>query len=273
MTGWGSAAGDSAGLPWAGRELGPSASSDDDGRADPALRSALEVLRTAEVGAAEPPDGTDESLPAALEVVAALLLQARLLVPVVATVVDGPVPPVPPHRPAGDHGAQMSLPLLGRADGGTALPAFTGLDGLAAWHAAARPVPVPAVQVAAAALQEGCDEVALDPAGPAGVRLPRPVLVALAHELPWRPPWRSPEVLAAVGEVLGAVRERHDAVRDLRVRASADPTGALIEVVLTDGLDARSLRAVLDTVGRVLVADDVLAARLGSVRLAAVGRS
>ena len=64
---------------------------------------------------------------------ATALDSARLLVAVVAL-------------PGAEHASEgeMALALLESADGRQALPAFTGLDTLAAWSAQARPVPRPA---------------------------------------------------------------------------------------------------------------------------------
>jgi hypothetical protein len=120
----------------------------DDGSASPRLATALARW------AAERVDRT--------EVIAALQA-ARLLVPVVAVL--GEVD----HDEAGlahDKTSDMATVLLRGADGRLALLAFTGVEALAAWDAAARPVPVEARLAAQAALQDGAAALVIDVAGP-----------------------------------------------------------------------------------------------------------
>lgn len=96
------------------------------------------------------------------------LLQARLLVPVVAAPVD-------------DGDAEMAVPLLVSADGRRALPVFSSYDALRAWRADARPVPMAGARVFAAATAEGYDGVVLDVAGPAPHTVTGPDLPAMAQ--------------------------------------------------------------------------------------------
>jgi hypothetical protein len=104
----------------------------DRGQADPALTAAL----------------ADGSVPQ----IRVALLRARLLVPVVASPVDG-----------GD--AEMAVPLLVSGDGRRALPVFSSYDALRAWRDDARPVPMAGARVFAAAVAEGHHGVVLDVAG------------------------------------------------------------------------------------------------------------
>lgn len=196
-------AGDSAGLPWAGREVTGSAYADDDGSADPALHAALA--------------GDDE--------VAwmAALTRARLLVPIVAVATqpddDGEGQDV---QVSGDKGADMAVVTLTSPDGERALPAFTSVAALAAWNPAARPTPVPAAQAAQAAVAERCDVMVLDLGG--GSRVLRPSMVwALAQGRPWTPAYADPFVqqsvsrAAAADDRIGAVRCEAGAPGELRV--------------------------------------------------------
>lgn len=105
---------------------------DDDGTVDPALAAAITAGDSGEVGA--------------------VLLSARLLVPVVAMPADGE--------------ADMAVPALVNADGRRALPVFSSYDALRAWRADARPVPMSGARVMAGARAEGYDGVVLDVAGP-----------------------------------------------------------------------------------------------------------
>lgn len=121
------------------------ASPDDDGSAEPRLAAAL--------AAGE------------MEAVIALLPQARLIVPVVATPSQGE--------------AQMSVPALVNAAGRRALPVFTSVGALADWRSDARPVPMPGARVLAAAVAEGYDGVVLDVAADRPVTLDRSALERL----------------------------------------------------------------------------------------------
>lgn len=90
------------------------------------------------------------------------LRSGRVIVAVVATVdevevVDGLQT---------DKSSDMSIVSMVTADGRRGLLAFTGLDALRAWNPQARPVPVTGIDAARAALEDGCEAVVLDVAGP-----------------------------------------------------------------------------------------------------------
>ncbi|MFN8076364.1 MAG: SseB family protein [Kineosporiaceae bacterium] len=255
MTGWGSEAADSAGLPWAGRTL-PSGAPADDGRADPAVRQAL-----AACGSPARPAESGDLLAAAVE----LLLAARLLVPVVAVVAGDAVPSHRPDRAAGDSGAEMSVPLLGMPGAGRALPAFTGVDALAAWDTAARPVPAAAPLVARTALEEGCAALALDPAGPAPLHVPHPVLVALAQGRAWVPAWRDDAVAAALASACTRLGAGVPALRGLAAAAAADPCGLAVRVLLEPGLPALAVDDAVSSVTGELAQDETVVAAVTSL--------
>ena len=134
----------------------------DDGSADPVLRAALAAYA----------DGSGRQV----EVLAALQA-SRLLVPVVALAGELDVDPGGLVR---EKTSDMATVLLARPDGRRGMLAFTGLDSLAAWDPAARPVPVPARLAARAAQQEEADALVLDVAGPARFAIQGQDLVALA---------------------------------------------------------------------------------------------
>ncbi len=94
----------------------------------------------------------------------AALLDARLLVPVVAALLtvdeDGEDPL------ATDGAASMSLPTILGRDGRVALPAFSSVEALAQWRAEARPVPIAGAEAVRAVLTEGCSALLVDVAGP-----------------------------------------------------------------------------------------------------------
>ncbi len=108
------------------------------------------------------PDRGDAD-PAVIEALAsgdpARILQAlddtRLLVGVIA---------LPGHEHASE--GEMALALVESADGERALPAFTGLEAMRSWNAAARPVPRAAREVFAYAQAESLAAVVIDPGAP-----------------------------------------------------------------------------------------------------------
>src|SRR5215470_11239024 len=115
----------------------------DRGGADPRVTAALAAYQAGQ--------GSEQG---ALTALAA----ARLLVPVVAVLVDG-------TAAEGDKDSEMVLPTLIGQDGRPAVLAFTSLDALARWRPQARPVPAEAGRVWRAAVADGC-AVVIDVAGP-----------------------------------------------------------------------------------------------------------
>jgi hypothetical protein len=146
-----------------GRRIPDPGFAGDDGRADPAVRSALTAY------AADPERHLD---------VFAALQGARLLVPVLAVL--GEVEVDAAGR-AHDKSSDMATGLLTGRDGRRALLAFTGLDTLEAWRADARPVPVTAVLAARSAVQEGADALVVDVAGPTTYAVEGELLDGLAR--------------------------------------------------------------------------------------------
>jgi hypothetical protein len=121
------------------------------------------------------------------------LAGARLLVPVVALLAE-----------AGEDGAEkeseMAIPTLVRNDGRRAVIAFTGTESLRRWKDDARPVPVPATRVWAAALAEA-DAAVIDVAGPVPLAVEGARLRALANGEPPPLPHEDPDIRAEVAAV------------------------------------------------------------------------
>ncbi|MDF9717221.1 SseB family protein [Nocardioides sp. ChNu-153] len=131
-----------------GRTIPDPGFADDSGAADPALRA---VLAAYDAGRAD--HG------AAL----AALLEARLLVPVVAILGEVEIDDA---GLAHDKSSDMATVLVTGRDGRQALLAFTGHDSLARWRADARPVPVATELAARSAIQDGAAALVVDIAGP-----------------------------------------------------------------------------------------------------------
>ncbi len=234
---------DSAGVPWSGRTLTPQPFAGDDGTADPVLAAALQAGEPAAVAAA--------------------LAAARVLVPVVAVIGDGPAPTEPSGLPV-DMAADMAVATLVAPDGSRALPVFSSLAALAAWDATARPVPAEGPRAALSAVQDGCTLLVVDPAGPVTAVLPRPVVWALAQARAWLPPADDPEVLDAVHACLAVPEVAGARVEPLGV------AGLRLVVAVRPRLDAAELSALVDAVRDRLGAAPVLAERVDALDLAVV---
>lgn len=227
-----------------GRALPPTSRfADDDGAADPALIAALENWAATPSSSANPVD------------VVAALAGARVLVPV--------LPPGPDRSTA--------TVALSAPDGRTALPVFTQVSALTAWHPDARPVPVPAAQAATAALAEGWELLVVDPAGPVTVVVPGPAVRALAAGTVWEPAVVGGAVRA---EIAAAVR-RAAAIGDVRSVAVLPGGSAEVAVVLgvRAGLARTTLDGLLDAVGRRLAAEPVVATDVDSLEIRVVSVS
>ena len=157
----------------------PTRPAGDTGDADPAVTAILAAYQAGEA--------TEH---AALTAVAA----TRLLVPIVAVLAE-----------ANDDGTEketeMALPKLIGNDGRPAVIAFTGADPLGRWRRDARPVPVPAPRLWAAARAEA-DAVVIDIAGPVPLIVEGARLAALAAGQPPPPAHEDPDIHAAVAEVV-----------------------------------------------------------------------
>jgi SseB protein N-terminal domain len=228
---------DSAEVPWAGRDLSPSGFEADTGAADPVLLAALAT------------PGDDAAL---MAVVAA----ARFVVPLVAEPTEvataGELPV--------DHRVDLAAVTLSGPDGRRALPVFSGTASLAAWDAAARPVPVTPARAGQAAVAEGCDVIVVDVAGPA-TRVLRPSMVwALAQQRPWEPAHTDPFVARSVA---AAVRPEEDVTASTVEEGTPTGEGVLGVVLdLRPGLTPEQVRAVATRVGERLATDGELRARV-----------
>ena len=160
---------------------------DDDGAADPYVTAALAAYQAGQ--------GSEQAALAALAA-------ARLLVPVVAVLADGPAAGRD-RAAAGDKNSEMVLPTLIGQDGRPALLAFTGLDALARWRPNARPVPAEADRVWRAAVADGC-AVVIDVAGPVPLAVEGMRLAALAAGQPVPPAHEDADVRADVEAAIAA---------------------------------------------------------------------
>lgn len=124
-----------------------------------------------------------------------------------------------------------------RTDQGNVGLAFTGVEPLLAWDAAARPMPVEAPRAAAAAVAEGGVALLIDPAGPVPVRLEGIALQRLAATAPWPEPWVDPIVQQAVAAELAPVLASGEV--KVRLAAPGIRTDGAAQLVVEVQFDAR----------------------------------
>lgn len=172
-----------------GRRIPDPGFAGDTGAPDPALAAALAAA------------GSDDGR---LPEVLAALHGARVLAPVVAVLAESAV------TGSGlvvDKRADIAVPLLVSADGARAVPVFTGLEALARWDPAARPVPVTGPRAAEVALAEAAEALLVDLAGPHPATLGAAELHALATGRGLVPAYADEALRVAVHRVLAGVPE------------------------------------------------------------------
>jgi hypothetical protein len=186
----------------------------DTGEADPAVIAVLAAYAAGEATEL-----------AALTVVAA----SRLLVPVVAVLAEA-------NADGTEKETEMALPTLIGNDGRAAVIAFTSTGTLRSWRTDARPVPVTAPRLWAAAATEA-DAVVVDVAGPVPIIVEGARLRALANGEPPPPAHEDPDIRAAVAEVIADF--------------TLEPGGQDIDLVIAfNATDQAQARAVADQLSR-----------------------
>lgn len=189
---------DSAGRPWAGRDLSGTDNplhnfDDDDGAADPLLTAALARL----LARADQPGPLEKAVLTALR-------SARVFIPIVAQVAEAS------DGHAGlkaDKEADMALVTLTAPDGRKALPVFSSTLALERWHPEARPVAAYAARAALAAAAEDAELLVLDPGADLTFVVRRPALWALARQTEWTPSYED-QALASLVEGAAQGEER-----------------------------------------------------------------
>jgi hypothetical protein len=244
---------DSAGTPWSGRTLSGTGFEADEGAADAALLDALAEAH------ARPSAEADARLVRAAAA-------ARWLVPVVALLDEAADSHEGDRGHTVDKRTDMAVVTLTAPDGRRALPIFTSTAALAAWDAAARPVPLSAARAAQAAVAEGCQVAVVDLGGETPTELRPSMVWALAQEADWQPAHTDPFVARAVAR---SVAEEDDVV-EYRLE-EGDPAGrGVLRVVLAlpAGVPAATVEALATRVGERLAVDGELRARVDELTFA-----
>ena len=266
---------DSAGVPWAGRDLSDSADpqhqfENDNGLADEALKQAIEHLTQSQ------PPFTTEAVAAAEQKVVAALARARVFVPVVAQLAEGGIGE---HGFAEDKSSDMALIWLQAPDGRKALPIFSEVDKLTKWHPEARPVAVYAARAALSAVSEEAQLLVLDPASEVTFVVRRPAVWALAQQHNWTPSYNDDKLASTLGNIAG-----HEPLVEAlelspgRGVASQSATGTVLpgggpgpEVLVTvrvmDGITPEQAQLVAQSVARKLGENQDFALAVDTVEL------
>lgn len=189
----------------------------------------------------------------------------RVLVPVLAHPHPGR-PPVAAGHSTASPDACASAPLtVETGDGRTAMPVFSSLAALAAWHPQARPVPVLGQQAArAAVLADGL--MLLDP-GDEPVLIPRPAVRALAAGYEWLPAWGDP----ALHGITGAALQGLDGLVPVRIEPGT--TTEIRVVVEVQPGPAHIVQEILARAAHALSQDPLLRERVDTLELYPMART
>lgn len=257
---------DSAGQPWAGRNLSGDAAKihnfeDDDGTPDAGYLAAVSALLA----------GTGSEAG-----VVASLAAARVFVPVVAQLAEEAEGVDGLHA---DKQADMALVTLKAPDGRTAMPVFTSAAALEAWHPQARPVAVYAARAALSAVSEGAQLLVLDPGSDVTFVVRRPAMWSLAQQRDWTPSYLDDELESALNSSAGM----YPAVRRLEIRpgagvasltadgstmAGGGPGPELCVVLyLEDGLDAAAIQELVSGLNGRWAQNELFAERVDSIEV------
>ncbi len=184
---------DSAGVAWEGRDLSGAgvegsanplhAFDTDDGTADPTWGPVLDRLAAGQSGEAEVVDS---------------LSRMRVFAAVLPTVAEH-------DEHGGDKEADVALVTLKAPDGRTALPVFTSVPALTAWHPEARPVASWMPRACLSAVDEGAELVVVDPAAERTFVVRRPAVWALAQQRAWIPSYQDTELASELASVVDLV--------------------------------------------------------------------
>lgn len=263
---------DSAGQPWAGREL-PAAEKyhnfdTDDGAMDPAYAVALAALAAG--------DGTEAAVVAALA-------KARVFIPIVAQLAEATVGA---KGLVSDKESDMALVTLQGPDGRRALPAFTHADALKKWHPEARPVAVYAARAALSAVAEEAQLMVLDPGSQQPFVVRRPAMWALAQQQQWLPSYADPRVVQVLeqsvqkmghGAVLGISASAGQGIQS-HWGTDTQPSGQLVSgggtgpelcvtITLLPGLDQPAVNSVLEPLQNFWAGNEFFAQAVDSIQI------
>ncbi|GAA4656116.1 SseB family protein [Arthrobacter cryoconiti] len=263
---------DSAGQPWAGRAL-PDGQKYHSFEADDGAADARYIGAVAQLVAGQ---GSER------EVVAALA-QARVFIPIIATLAEETVSA---NGLVSDKESDMALVTIQAPDGRRALPAFTNVSALADWHPQARPVAVYAARAALSAVAEEAQMLVLDPGSDQPFVVRRPAMWALAQQQDWLPSYLDTAVAAVLDASVAALGnsavvsifatpgpgiqahwgEKNEPSRPPVCGGGAGPE-LEVKITLEPGLDQMALEAILATLQDIWARNEHFARVVDSVQI------
>lgn len=183
---------DTGGQPWEGRNLGEGTSHThqfpgDNGLTDPALQKVLDSFAAGEV---------DESA------VVDALREVRIFAPVVAQLSQAEITE---QGLVSDKESDMALVSIQAPDGRKALPVFTHVDALTAWHDLARPVAADMRKTALSAVEDENQLIVVNPGQDLTFVLRRPAFWAIAKGEEWVPSYRNPQVVEELQDLVAPI--------------------------------------------------------------------
>lgn len=265
---------DSAGTPWQGRtfEHHDDTYAADDGSQPEQWAATVTELRAVASNwinadsSAETQSDKVNSLAQAQARAIITLSQQRLLVPLVAEAGDFGVTT---EGAVVEKTQELSIVTVASPDGRRAMPVFSSVETMRQWNAQARPVPMPAPQIALAAASEGIDIIIVDAASPQwqfGVRRTQLEALALAKEV--LPAWADAEVIEAVKRCVAddsRVREVSLAPGDPSMLIESAET--IVRFSLNPGLTSTEISSVLEAVKHHFETNDTIVNRIDSIRM------
>ena len=246
---------DSAGQPWAGRTFSSNNFSDDDGSASPAFLEAVAAFRAADLWS----DDKAHALRKAVDTVRV----TRFLIPLMAeagdvgTNKDGLVV---------DKTQELSVVLVAGPNDTKALPAFSSVAAMQAWNPSARPIPIPGVQLAAAAIEDNVDMIVIDPTADSELTIRARAFEAIADERIWLPPHLDQELI----RIFTGPGNREPYVKHIKL-APGDPDARgqgselLIEVGLVPNLPEDDVQKVVSRLAETWSNQQVIAEKVSSL--------
>lgn len=266
---------DSAGVPWAGRDLTDSADpqhqfENDNGLAVPELDSAVTEFITSA------PPSTAADIAEAEQKIVGALARARVFVPVVAELAEGGLGE---HGFAEDKSSDMALVWLQAPDGRKALPIFSAVDRLTQWHPEARPVAVYAARAALSAVAEEAQLLVLDPGCNGTFVVRRPAVWSLAQQQEWTPSYIDQDLQKSLDQIAqneplvdaleispGRGVTSHSSTGTVLPGGGAGPE-VLVTVHVMDGITAEQAQLVAQSVARKLGENQAFALAVDTVEL------
>lgn len=263
---------DSAGQPWAGRDLPAQEKyhnfDTDDGAMDAGFAAALAALACG--------DGSEAQ-------VVASLATARVFIPIVAQLAEQTVGE---NGLVSDKESDMALVTVQGPDGRRALPVFSNAEALTRWHPEARPVAVYAARAALSAVAEEAQLLVVDPGSERPFVVRRPAMWSLAQQQQWEPSYGDAAVERVLRESVSALG--NTAVVDISASAGqgiqsqwypkAEPSALLVSgggvgpelcvtITLLPGLDQAAVNGVLAALQASWAANEYFAQAVDSIHV------